>query len=207
MTTMNIFRWIAISALCMICSSIVSAQDIDSRARQIASAPAATSGVQSKYTQKLAYYNDGKVMSCTVSTPEGTPVEKRWYFDDGKVKKTERYDRLGEKIEEINYDDEGKLDDGIDGWAAKRWTYMDRQLRVESFYGEDGHITERKIYNSLGDMVDRQYIGDGKIDPTEEFNRGSIVNHETDEFFDKYGHKQGSVTAEVNDIDDLYWGW
>ena len=39
----------------------------------------------------------------------------------------------------------------------------------------------------MSDLVDRQYVGDGKIDPSEEYNRGSVVTHETDQFFDESG--------------------
>ena len=115
------------------------------------------------------------------------------------------YDKAGEKIEESNYDEGGKLDDNVDGWAAKGWAYKDGKLRAESTYGEDGHLTERKIYNEEGDLVDRQYVGDGNIDPDEEFNRGSVVTKETDQFYDKYGNSTGSVTTEVDDPDDMFW--
>jgi len=148
--------------------------------------------------EKLEYYNDGKIMARSKFNAEGGLAEKYYYYPDGKVHKMELYDAAGEKIAEANYDNEGKLDDSIAGWAAKRWLYKDGQLRVESAYGEDGHLTERKIYNDAGDLVDRQYVGDGNIDPSEEFNRGSVVTHETDQFYDKYGNETGSVTTEVD---------
>ncbi len=155
-------------------------------------------------TDKFDYFDDGKVMACSKLTSEGKLANKLYYYHDGKIRKKERYDKAGEKIEESNYDEGGKLDDNFDGWAAKRWLYKDGNLRVESIYGEDGHLTERKIYNEQGDLVDRQYVGDGNIDPNEEFNRGSVVTHETDQFYDKYGNQKGSVTTEVDDPDDMF---
>ncbi len=146
---------------------------------------------------KYDYYDNGKVMACSAVTPDGKIVAKRYYNENGTVSKEELYDGEGRKIEEVNYDDQGHLDDAVDGWAAKRWQYVNDVLRVESTYGEDGHLTERKFYNEAGDLVDRQYIGDDNIDPNEEFNRGSIVNYETDEFFDRYGNRTGAITTIV----------
>lgn len=152
-------------------------------------------------TDKIKYFDDGKLLSRSWFTPAGALVEKDSYYHDGPLKKVEIYGASGEKVEESNYDEEGRLDDNIDGWAAKRWAYKDGVLRVESTYGEDGHLTERKIFNAQGDMVDRQYVGDGKIDPTEEFNSGSVVRRETDQFYDKYGHETGSTSVEFDEPD------
>ena len=154
-------------------------------------------------TEKIGYFDDGKVMSCSRLTPEGRLVSKASYYHDGKVQKMERYNEAGEKIVEANYDNDGKLDNNFDGWAAKRWVYKDGNLRAESTYGEDGHLTERKIYIALGDLVDRQYVGDGKIDPNEEFDRAVVVTKETDHFYDEYGKETGAVTTEVDDPDDM----
>lgn len=166
--------------------------------------PAGDSQPQGLFKKTYEYYDNGKIMLCNKLTPAGQVIEKTYYNTDGKVEKTERYDTTGDKIEEANYDENGNLVEGIGGWAAKRWVYKDGMLRAESVYGPDGHLTERKIYNESGDLVDRQYVGDGTIDPSEEFNRGSVVTHETDQFYDRYGNQTGSVTTEVDDPDDIF---
>ena len=204
MARIDISRCAVIVALLVIAAAFVSTAEEPSESGLTLSSPPGSSRQQTDLTEKSDYYNDGKIMARNEFTQEGKLAEKYYYYHDGKVQKIECYDANGEKIEESNYDDGGKLDDNLDGWAAKRWLYKDGQLRVESIYGEDGHLTERKIYNSLGDLVDRQYVGDGNIDPNEEFNRGSVVTHETDQFYDKYGNEKGSVTTEVNDLDDIW---
>lgn len=188
MNIMSVARFVLVVALCAAMPAIVCSQDAKPQMIPI---------------DKFDYFDDGKVMACSKLTPEGRLVGKLYYYHDGKIRKVERYDKSENKIEEANYDEGGKLDDNVDGWAAKGWTYKDGTLRAESTYGEDGHLTERKIYNEEGDMVDRQYVGDGVIDPSEEYNRGSIVTDETDQFFDKYGRPTGSVTTEIDDPDDM----
>jgi len=204
MNIANIARFAIVAALCAAMPAPVFSREARSESRQTVSSPPGSSRLQAGLTEKVDYYDDGKVMARSRSTPEGRLVEKHHYYHDGKVKKIERYDAAGEKIEESNYDDNGNLDDNFDGWAAKRWLYKNGQLRVESTYGEDGHLTERKIYNDLGDLADRQYIGDGNIDPNEEFNRGSVATKETDQFYNKYGDQSGSVTTEVGYPDDMF---
>jgi hypothetical protein len=190
--------------LCAAMSASARSQDTQSAPQRSLPLSSDPSGPKKVPIDKFDYYDDGKVMACSKLTPEGKLDSKLYYYHDGKVRKEERYDQSGEKIEESNYDNDGKLDDNIDGWAAKRWIYKDGNLRGESTYGEDGHLIERKIYNEQGDLVDRQYVGDGTIDPSEEFNRGSVVTHETDQFYDKYGNQTGSVTTEVDDPDDMF---
>jgi hypothetical protein len=191
MYKMSIARLAMVAVICIAMPALASSQEAsEAKPRMIP-------------IDKFDYFDDGKVMACSKLTPEGKLVGKIYYYHDGKIRKVERYDRDENKIEEANYDESGKLDDNVDGWAAKGWTYKDGKLRAESTYGEDGHLTERKIYNEEGDLVDRQYVGDGVIDPSEEYNRGSVVTAETDQFFDKYGRQTGSVTTEVDDPDDM----
>ncbi len=194
MNRLSIVKFVLVAALCTAMPAIARSQDAES---------AGKAKPNMIPIEKFDYFDDGKVMACSKLTPEGRLVGKIYYYHDGKIRKVERYDRAEDKIEEANYDESGKLDDNVDGWAAKSWAYKDGNLRAESTYGEDGHLTERKIYNEEGDLVDRQYVGDGVIDPSEEYNRGSVVTHETDQFFDKYGRQTGSVTTEVDDPDDM----
>jgi len=175
--------------LCVTLPDISNSQEMESVSQDSVPSSVIASVSKKSFTEKLEYFDDGKVMSRSEFTLEGKLAGRRYYYHDGNVRKEELYDQAGNKIEESNYDDDGRLDDNFDGWAAKKWLYKDGMLRVESTYGEDGHLTERKIYNDLGDLVERQYVGDGKIDPNEEFNRGSIVTHETDNFYDRYGRQ------------------
>lgn len=165
--------------------------------------PAGDALARAGLEQKMEYFDDGKVRTRSILDAGHALRGRITYYHDGKVRKEERFDRAGNKLEEANFDEQGKLEDNFDGWAAKRWLYKDGVMRAESIYGEDGRLTERKIYNDVGDMVGRQYVGDGTMDDTEEFNRGSVSTHETDSFYDTYGHKTGSVTTEVDDPADL----
>lgn len=150
------------------------------------------------------YYNTGTVMSCSKLTATGRLFEKDYYYPDGKLRSTERFNEAGDKIEEANFSELGALTEGAGGWAAKRWVYKDGAMRIESTYGTDGKLTQRLLYNASGDLVDRQFVGDGDIDPNEEFNRGVVVTHETDQFFNSEGQETGSVTTHVDDPDDMF---
>lgn len=196
-------RRVLMIAVCVTAMALAFATGARSESRKTIPVPPESARQPADPTEKTDYYDDGKIMARSKFTREGQLAEKHYYYHDGKLQKIERYDRAGNKIEEADFDEAGKLDDSINGWAAKRWLYKDGQLRVESAYGEDGHLTERLIYNEQGDLADRQYVGDGAIDPNEEFNRGSVVTKETDEFYDKYGNRTGSVTTEVDDLDDM----
>lgn len=198
---------LVIAALCAAMPALARSQDVEMAQSAVQGNPppsADSSRPKIALIDKFEYFDDGKVMVCSKLTPDGKLVAKLYYYHDGKIRKIEGYDKAGDKIEEANYDEVGNLEDNFDGWAAKRWVYKDGNLRAESTYGEDGHITERKIYNEEGDLVGRQYVGDSEIDPNEEYNRGSVVTHETDQFYDKYGKQTGSVTTEVDDYDDIF---
>lgn len=194
--------------LCVLSSNQVYSQDVSEVAGSIQAPSEPAAGHAADLVEKTENFDDGAIRARSAFTHDGKLVGRISYYHDGKVRKEERFDRAGNKTEEANFDERGHLEDNFDGWAAKRWTYKDGILRAESIYGEDGHLTERKIYNDLGDMVQRQYVGDSSnIDDTEEFNRGSVVTHETDKFYDKYGHQTGSATTEVDDLDDMWPGW
>lgn len=205
MNRINIVRYVMALALCAAFPAPARSQEMQKASQGVLAPSAESPRSKTNLAEKFEYFDDGKVRTCSKLTPEGNLVGKRYYYHDGRIRKEERYDKAGDKIEESNYDEGGKLDDNFDGWAAKRWLYKDGNLRVESIYGEDGHLTERKIYNDLGDLAERQYVGDGKIDPDEEFNRGSVVTDETDKFYDRYSRPTGSVTTEVDDFDDMLW--
>ena len=164
-------------------------------------------GQEVRLTDKVAYYDDGKIRGRTLFAPNGEVLEKLSYYDDGALQKMECFDRAGNKVVEAHYDSNGHLAITMDGWAAQRWLYKDGQLRAETTYGPDKRLQERKIYNDLGDLVGRQYANDTPMNESEEFNRGSVATNETDKFYDRYGRQTGSVTTSVNDPEYMLDGW
>lgn len=199
---------IGCAGLCVfVATTVGSSRASDEIGRGNVNAGELSSAVPVDFDVKVAYYDDGKVRSRSAFDPKKRLVGRISYYHDGSVQKEERFDAQGRKVEESNFDSNGKLEDNFDGWAAKRWLYKDGALRMESVYGEDGRLTERKIYNDLGDLTERQYVGDGRIDDTEEFNRGSVATKETDTFYDAYGRRTGSSTTAVDDLDDIFPDW
>lgn len=104
---------------------------------------------------------------------------ERQFWENGKIKSYIKYDESGRKVEECNFDREGRLRSGIDGWAAMRWKYKGSQLAEEAYYGEDGRMTERKMYNELGDLIGKEYAAGVETYPSEEFEPLPIVAGET----------------------------
>ena len=99
------------------------------------------------------------------------------------MERIERYDKHGNKIEEALYNEKGNLETGIDGWAAKRWRYEGNVMMAETSYGEDGTAIERKQYNESGDLIAKQYVDNGDIDPYEESNTDLLFGHRTDTYY------------------------
>ncbi|MBN1526998.1 MAG: hypothetical protein JW919_05420 [Candidatus Omnitrophica bacterium] len=149
---------------------------------------------------RYKYRNDGAVMTKTRCDTEGDPVARASYRTDGTVEKFERFDRKGRLTVVAHYNEKGKLEENIDGWSARILVYKGEQLRIESYYGDDGHLTERKFYNDSGDLVERQFVGDSRLDPNEEFSAGPIAWSETDQFYDSYGDLKGE-----EEVSRGYW--
>ena len=134
--------------------------------------------------QKCKYWDNGRVKT------------RNYYRGNGTLEQRIKYNKHGRKIEECYYDENGNLRQGIDGWAAMKWKYKDDNLIRENYYGDDGHLKERKIYNEYGDLVAKQYVGDGSIDPSEEFNPIPPVMGEEDvEYFGKEGEPEGKTSV------------
>ena len=125
---------------------------------------------------------------------DGNVVQRLYYRGDGSLEQAIKYDALGNKTEVAYYGSNGKLRENSDGWAAIKWKYEHGSITQETYYGADGRIKERKQYNELGDLVAKQYVGDGSIDPSEEYNPMPTLSGETNAYYDSYGRSEGETT-------------
>ncbi|MFH1552042.1 MAG: hypothetical protein ABID83_00160 [Candidatus Omnitrophota bacterium] len=147
-------------------------------------------------SQEKEYWPSGKVRVLKQYDQAGDLEELSYYREDGTLEQHEKYDMYGHKAEESYYGEGGKLIEGADGWAAMQLKYENGKLRQESYYGGDGRLKERKLYDEGGNLVGKQYVGDGSIDPDEEFSpRLPLLGHETTAYYDSYGREQGETSA------------
>lgn len=137
---------------------------------------------------------DGKPRIKTSFYKDGTKAKISYYRQDGSLQQMETFDTEGDKLSVSYYGPNGRLADGADGWAAMKWTYNDGEIASETYYGEDGKPQERKLYNSLGDLVSKQYVGDKEL-PAEEFNPIPTLAGETISYYDENGKSEGTTTA------------
>ena len=125
-------------------------------------------------------------------------LEKKYYRQDGTLEKIEKYDIYGHQIEENYYDGDGKLcRNPLENWATIKRRYEDGKLVEESTYDANGGLIERKIYNKLGDLVKRQYVGDDNPNPAEEYSPPLTLSGRTDEFFDSRGKEKYETSAII----------
>lgn len=124
---------------------------------------------------------------------EGCLRQKISYWKDGLTpQQDEKYDLEGNVAEKVHFNTEGKMQANIDGWAAMRASYKDKNPKVESFYGEDGKLVARKIYNDSGRLVVRQMVGDQDFDPYEQFEAQPMMGEKV-LYYDRSGQLKGSV--------------
>lgn len=151
------------------------------------------------------YWPDNKLRLTKAFDDLGDLREESFYREDGSLEQHMKYDSNGHEIEVSYYGGNGKLREGADGWAAVRKLYKDGQMRVEAYYNSDGKVQERKEYNSSGDLVGKQYVGDKDILPAEEYNPiPPITGYETTSYYDSYGRPEGTTTIDRN---PTWWGW
>ena len=146
---------------------------------------------------EIEYWDSGQVRTRTLFYPDGNIKEKIYYWQSGVVEQDEKYDEEGNKVEESHYDGDGKLAETIGGWAAMRYTYEDGVLRVQTSFGADGHVIERKFYSASGDLVDKQYVGDNNIDPYEEYNPVPVLGTEEIQYYNEDGIPEGDTSVTV----------
>ena len=152
-------------------------------------------GVELAPEVKNAYWLNGKVKVSTSYYKDGGVKEVKLFRDKGTLMEDEKYDDDGNKTEESYWGGNGALEESDDGWAAMKWTYHDAKLVSECYYRDNGRLKERKLYNDLGDLVNRQYIGDDTSE-SEEFNPGPTVAGTQEEYYDKYGRHEATTYAE-----------
>ncbi len=114
---------------------------------------------------EVTRWENGAIKETVVNDPEFNITIRNFYDQTGSLERVEKYDSLGNKIEISLYDANGNLREGIDGWAAKRWRYIDGKVFQETNYGIDGKPKDRRTFNEYGKLVARQYMSDGEGDP------------------------------------------
>lgn len=140
------------------------------------------------------YWSDGRTVRASRRyDSEGHLRQKVFFWRDGVTRQQqEKYDLEGNMIEKVHYNTEGKMQANVDGWAAMRASYRDKKPRIESFYGEDGRIVARKIYDDSGRLVLRQMMGDRDFDPYEQFEAQPIMGERV-LYYDRSGQLKGAV--------------
>ena len=122
-----------------------------------------------------------------------------------RMEQIEKYNRSGNKTAVAYLNSNGKLRQGADGWAAIKWRYQGDNIVQEGYYKANGKLYEVKFYNDEGDLVDKRYIGDEDIDPSEEYNPTPTLAGATNEYYDAYGRKEGSTSVRYYDGFFPYW--
>lgn len=139
------------------------------------------------------------ILAFSYAESSDNKLEKKYYRQDGTLEKIERYDIYGHQVEESYYGGDGKLcRNPLENWATIRRGYEDGKLAEESTYDVDGCLIERKIFNKLGDLVKRQYVGDAN--PSEEFSPPLALSGRTDEFFDPSGKEKYETSATIDPL-------
>jgi hypothetical protein len=155
---------------------------------------AGDAGADDMESKESEYWLNTQVKISREYDPWSGLTNKNYFRDDGTLEKNEKYDTYGKRVEVSFYDNRGRLQEGVDGWAAIRWKwYEDGTLAEQSYYGPDGHLRQRKLFNSLGDLVARQLVDDGALNPYEQF-RPVSVRRVTDIVYDQYGNEEGRAT-------------
>ncbi|MCX5680651.1 MAG: hypothetical protein NTZ95_08470 [Candidatus Omnitrophica bacterium] len=114
---------------------------------------------------EVSRWDSGAIKETVVYDPEYSITIRNFYEQGGSLERVEKYDSLGNKIEISLYDANGNLREGLDGWAAKRWRYIDGKVFQETTYGTDGKPRTRRTFSESGKLVARQYMSDGESEP------------------------------------------
>jgi hypothetical protein len=114
---------------------------------------------------EVSRWDNGALRETVVNDADRNITIRNFYNQDGTLERVEKYDSGGNKIEVSLYDANGDLREGVDGWAAKRWRYIDGKIFQETTYGTDGKPRDRRTFNEYGKLVARQYMTDGEADP------------------------------------------
>lgn len=120
---------------------------------------------QDSEVTEVSRWDNGAIKETVVYDPEYGITIRNFYHQSGSLERVEKYDSFGNKIEISLYDANGNLREGLDGWAAKRWRYIDNKVFQETTYGTDGRPKARRTFSESGRLVARQYMTDGEGDP------------------------------------------
>jgi len=120
---------------------------------------------QDAQVMEVSRWDNGAIKETVVNDPEYNITIRNFYEQGGTLERVEKYDSLGNKIEVSLYDANGNLREGLDGWAAKRWRYIDGKIFQETNYGTDGKPKDRRTYSESGRLIARQYMTNGEMDP------------------------------------------
>jgi len=121
--------------------------------------------VQEPEVTEVSRWDSGAIKETVVNDPEYNITTRNFYEQGGTLERVEKYDSAGNRIEVSLYDANGNLREGIDGWAAKRWRYIDGKIFQETTYGTDGKPRDRRTFSESGRLIARQYMTDGEIEP------------------------------------------
>ena len=125
----------------------------------------AAEDVKDTQVTEVSRWDSGAIKETVVYDPDYGITIRNFYEQGGTLERVEKYDSLGNRIEISLYDANGNLREGIDGWAAKRWRYIDGKVFQETNYGTDGKPMDRRTFNEYGKLVARQYMSDGEGEP------------------------------------------
>lgn len=114
---------------------------------------------------EVGRWENGALKETVVNDPDRNETIRNFYDMQGALERVEKYDSAGNRVEVSLYDANGNLREGIDGWAAKRWRYIEGKLFQETTYGTDGKPRTRRTFNEYGRLIARQYMTDEDADP------------------------------------------
>jgi len=114
---------------------------------------------------EVSRWDNGAIKETVVYDPDYGITIRNFYEQGGTLERVEKYDSRGNKIEISLYDASGNLREGLDGWAAKRWRYVDDKIFQETTYGTDGKPMARRTFSESGRLIARQYMTDGEVEP------------------------------------------
>ena len=146
--------------------------------------------------REVSYWPNGNIKEDKRYDDNGVMRRQGFFREDGTIEHLKKFDALGNVTDEINYSSSGRLMENGDGWAAMTFEYKNGNMISESYYGDDGHLYERKLYDNEGGLLAKQYVGDGKIDPDEEYNPYPVLNKQQDNmYFDDDGRPEATTSV------------
>lgn len=146
--------------------------------------------------REVSYWPNGRVKEDMRYDDNGVMRRQGFFREDGTIEKLKKFDALGNVTDDINYSESGRLMENADGWAAMTFEYKNGNMISESYYGADGHLTERKLYDDQGVLLTKQYVGDGNIDPYEEYDPVPVLNKQEDNmYFDSEGRPEATTSV------------